>query len=75
MIGYFYRTDRFPGIKGGPAVAVRKGMSHKPADLPPLASIEDVGVCTPIDKTEVLLAPVYKSPPGNAWNDADIIEL
>jgi hypothetical protein len=71
---HFYRTDRFPGIKGGTAVAVRKDMSHKHVDLPPLASIEDVGVCTPIDKTEVLLAAVYKSP-GHAWNDTDITEL
>jgi hypothetical protein len=31
-----YRTDHFPGIKGGTAVAVKKGIPHSHVDLPPL---------------------------------------
>jgi hypothetical protein len=52
---YFYRTDRYPGRKGGTAVAVREGIPHNHADLPPL-----VGVCIPIGNSEVLLATVHK---------------
>jgi hypothetical protein len=69
-----YRTDRHPGIKGGTAVAVRKGIPQNHVDLPPLVSVEATGVCIPIDKNQVLLAAVYKSP-GSAWSDADITEL
>jgi hypothetical protein len=36
---HFYRTDRFPGIKGGSADAVRKGVPHSHVDLPPLDSV------------------------------------
>jgi hypothetical protein len=32
---HIYRADRFPGRKGGTAVAVRKDISHNYADLPP----------------------------------------
>jgi hypothetical protein len=71
---HFYRIDRFPGKKGGTAVAVRKGIPHNHVDLPPLISVEATGVCIPIGNSEVLLAAVYK-PPGRAWSDADIIEL
>jgi hypothetical protein len=71
---YFYRTDRFPGKKGGTAVAVRKCIPHNHVDLPPLNSVEATGVCIPIGNSEVLLAAIYK-PPGRAWSDADIIEL
>jgi hypothetical protein len=69
-----YRTDRFPGIKGGTAVAVEKGIPHSHVDLPPLNSLEATGVCIPIGNSELLLTAVYK-PPGKAWRDADIIEL
>jgi hypothetical protein len=71
---HLYRSDRFPGRKGGTAVAVRKGVPHILADLPPLSSIEATGVCIPIGNNEVLLAAVYRSP-RRAWSDADIIEL
>jgi hypothetical protein len=71
---YFYRTDRFPGRKGRTAVAVRKGIPHNHADLPPLVSVEGTGVCIPVGNSEILLAAVYKSP-GPAWSDADITEL
>jgi hypothetical protein len=52
---------------------VRKGILHKHVYLPPLVSVEATGVCTPIDKRQILLAAVYKSP-GRAWIAADIIE-
>jgi hypothetical protein len=71
---HFYRTDRFPGRKGGTTVAVRKDISHGYVDLLPFVSIEATGVCIPILNSEVLLAAVYKSP-GCAWSDADISEL
>jgi hypothetical protein len=73
---HFYRTDSFPGRKGGTAVAMRKGISHNHVCvvLPPLLSIEATGVCITIGNSEVLLAIVYKSS-GHMWNDADIIEL
>jgi hypothetical protein len=61
-------------MKGGTAVAVRKGIPHNHVDLPPLISIEATGVCIPIGNSEILLAAVHKSP-GRAWIDADIIEL
>jgi hypothetical protein len=44
---HFYRTDCFPGRKGGSAVAVRKGIPHNRIDLPSLVSIEATGVCIP----------------------------
>jgi hypothetical protein len=37
---HFYRTDRYPGRKGGTAIAVRKGIPHNHVDLPLLASVE-----------------------------------
>jgi hypothetical protein len=67
---FFYRTDRFPVRKGGNAVAVRKDIHHNHVYLPPLVSIETIGVCKPTANTEVLTA-VYKTP-GHAQNDADI---
>jgi hypothetical protein len=71
---HFYKTDRYPGRKGGTAVAVRKGIPHNHVDLPPLVSVEATGVCIPIGYSEMFLAAVYKSQ-GRAWSDADIIEL
>jgi exonuclease III len=71
---HLYRTDRFPGRKGGTAVAVRKGIPHNYVDLHSLVSIEATGVCIPIGNCELLLAAAYKSP-GRAWRDADIIEI
>jgi hypothetical protein len=70
----FYRIYRHPGMKGGTAVAVRKGIPHNHVDLPPLISIEATGVCIPIENSEILLAAIYKSP-GRAWINADITEL
>jgi hypothetical protein len=70
----FYRTGRYPGRKGGTAVAPRKGIPHNHVDLPPFVSVEATGVCIPIGNSKVLLATVYKSP-GRAWNDANITEL
>jgi hypothetical protein len=71
---HFYRTDCFPGRKGGTAVAVRKGIPHSHADLPHLVLVEATGVCIPIGNSEVLLVDVYKFP-DRIWSDADIIEL
>jgi hypothetical protein len=69
-----YRTDRQRGPKGGTTVAVKKGIPHRYADLPPLLSVETRGVCIPIGNTEMLLAAVYKSP-QRLWTDTDITEL
>ena len=71
---FFYRTDRFPGRKGGTAVAIRKGIPHTNVDLAPLVSVEATGVYIPIGNNEVFLAAVYKSP-SRTWNDADIMKL
>jgi hypothetical protein len=57
-----YQADRFPGIKGGTAVAVKIGVRHSHVDLPPIDSIKATGVCIPIGNSELLLAAVYKSP-------------
>jgi hypothetical protein len=70
----FYRIDCHPGMKGGTAVAVRKGIPHSHVDLPPIISIEATGVCVPIGNSEILLAAVYRSP-GRAWSDVNITEL
>jgi hypothetical protein len=42
---HFYQTDRFPGRKGGTAIAVRKGIPHNNVDVVPLVSVEATGVC------------------------------
>jgi hypothetical protein len=59
---HFYRTDCFPGRKGGTAVAVRKGIPHNHVDLPPLVSIGVTEVCILIRTSEVLFSAVCKSP-------------
>jgi hypothetical protein len=69
-----YRIDRHPGIKGGTAVVVRKGIPHNYVDQPPHISIEATAVRIPIGNSGILLAAVYKSQ-GHAWMDADITEL
>jgi hypothetical protein len=51
----FYRIGRHPGIKGGTAVAVRKGIPHNYVDLPLLISIEATGVYIAIGHNEILL--------------------
>jgi hypothetical protein len=72
---YLYRIDhRHPKRKGGTANAVRKGISHRQLDLPPLVSIEVTGICIPIGNCKVLLAAVYKSP-NHTWCNTDITEL
>jgi hypothetical protein len=71
---HFYQIDRYPGRKGGTAIAVRKGIPHNHVDLPPLVSVAATGVCIPIGNREILLAAVYKAP-GRIWSDADITEL
>jgi hypothetical protein len=68
-----HQTDRFPGLKGRHAVAVRKGVTHNHVHLPPLLVTEPSGICVPIRNIEVLLAAVYKL--GGAWSDADVINL
>jgi hypothetical protein len=68
-----YRNDRFSGIKGGTAVAVKKGIPHTHVDLPPLDSIA-TGICIPTVNIKLLPAAAYKYL-GKAWRDADIIEL
>jgi hypothetical protein len=52
---HFYRIDRYPGRKGGTAVAVRNGIPHDHVELSPLVSVEATGVCIPIGDSEVLL--------------------
>jgi hypothetical protein len=59
---HFYRIDRHPERKGGIAIAVRKGNPCMNVDLPPLVSVEAIGVCIHIGNQEVLIAAVYKSP-------------
>jgi hypothetical protein len=59
---HFYRTDRYPGKKGGIATAVRKDIPHNHVHLSPLVSIEATEVCIPIGNSEMLLAVVCKSP-------------
>jgi exonuclease III len=71
---HVYRTDRYPGRKGGTAVAIRKGVPHTEVDLAPLVSIEATVVYIPTGNNEVFLAAVYKSP-SRAWSDADILQL
>jgi hypothetical protein len=71
---HFYHTGRFPGRKGGTAIAMRKGIPHNHIDLPSLVSIEATGVCIPNGNSGVLLAAVSKST-GHAWNDTGISEL
>jgi hypothetical protein len=71
---HFYRTESYPGRKGGPAVAVRKGIPHNHVNITPLVSLEATGVCIPIGNSEILLATVYKTQ-GRAWCDVDITEL
>jgi hypothetical protein len=49
-------------------------MTSHLVNLPPLVSVQAIGVCIPIGNSEVLLAAVYKSL-GRAWSDFDITEL
>jgi hypothetical protein len=53
---HFYRTDSHPGIKGGTAIAVRKGIPYNHVDLSPTVSVEPTGLCIPTGNSEVLLA-------------------
>jgi hypothetical protein len=71
---HFYRNDNHPERKCAIAIAVRKGIPHSHADLPPLISVEATWVCTPIGNKRILLEAVYKSP-ERTWSDADIVEL
>jgi hypothetical protein len=43
-----YRTESESGHKGGTAVAVKKDVPHRCADLHPLLSVEATRVCIPI---------------------------
>jgi hypothetical protein len=70
---YLYRIDHHPERKGRMAIAVRKGIPHRPVDLPPLVSVEATGICVPIGNCEILLAAVYKSP-NRTWCVIDITE-
>jgi hypothetical protein len=60
-----------PAVKGGTAVAIRKGVPHSYVDLPSLTSIEATAVCMTIGNKEILLATVYRSPVKD-WCDRDI---
>jgi hypothetical protein len=71
---HIYRNDRHPGVKGGTAVAVKKGVHHSYVDLPPLISIVATGVCISVGRKEILLAAVYRSP-ARDWTDTDVKEL
>jgi hypothetical protein len=71
---HFYRTDRFPGRKGGIAVAVRKGIPRKHVRLPSLVSIVATGVHVRNSNSELILAAAYKSS-GHACNGIDIPEF
>jgi len=71
---HFYWNDRHPGIKGGTAITLKKGVPHSYVDPPPLISVEATGVCIPIVNKEILLAVVYRSPVSD-WADTDITEL
>jgi hypothetical protein len=71
---HVYRMDRYPGRKGGTAIAIKKGIPHGHVELPVLVSVEATGVCMPIGNYIVLLAAVYKSP-GRPWNNTDILKL
>jgi hypothetical protein len=68
-----YLTEHQDGHKGGTAVAVKNGIPHTCADLPPLLS-EATGVFTPSGNTEMLFAAVYKSL-QKLWINTDITEL
>jgi exonuclease III len=68
---HFYCTDRFPGRKGGTAVAVRKGIPHNHVDLPPLVSIEATGLAYRL----VIVKCYFQKSTGHTWNDAYITEL
>jgi hypothetical protein len=50
-----YWTDSGDGHKGITAVAVKKDIPHTSADLPPLLSVQEAGVCIPIENTNVCL--------------------
>jgi hypothetical protein len=41
---HFYRTNRFPGRKGGTAVAVSNGIPHADLPPPPLVSVDAAGL-------------------------------
>jgi hypothetical protein len=71
---HIYRTDCFPGRKGGTAVAIKKEVPHTTVDLPRLISVEATWVYNPIGNSEIFLAAVYKSP-SRTWNDADVMQL
>jgi hypothetical protein len=63
---HFYRTVRYPGRKGGTAVAERTDIPHSHVDLPQLVLVEATGVCIHVGSSAVLLSTVYKSP-GRVW--------
>jgi hypothetical protein len=70
----FYLIDLHPGREGSGDVAVRQGVPHNHADLPPLMSIQPTGVCIPNGDSDILLAAVYISA-GRGWIDENITEL
>jgi hypothetical protein len=72
---HIYLTDRHPGLKGGTAIAVRKGIPHAHVVYPPPPVVmEATGICISTGNKEILLAAVYK-PLGRSWSDADVIGL
>jgi hypothetical protein len=65
-----YRTDIFPGRKGGTALDDRRGIFHNHTNLSPLVSEETIRKCIPIDNSEGLFAAACKSA-TNIRNDAE----
>jgi hypothetical protein len=49
---------------------LKKGISHTCVNLPPLLSVEAIGVCIPTGYNEMFCAAVYKSP-QRLWSDTD----
>jgi hypothetical protein len=69
-----YWTDRQDWHIDRTAIAVKKGIPHTSAGLPPLLSVEATGVCIATGNSEMFLAAVYKSL-QRLWSDTDITEL
>jgi hypothetical protein len=48
-----YRTDRDDGHKGRAALTVKQTIPHTCVDLPPLLSVEGIGICITIGNAEM----------------------
>jgi hypothetical protein len=70
---HFYRTDHFPGTKGG-TVGSKKRHSPQPCRPASACFNRSHWVFILIGNSEMLIAAIYKSS-GHAWIDADITEF